>query len=303
MITFEVSEKYCNKKLITVVKAIYPNLPMSSLYKAIRNKDIRVNSVKIKENIILNTGDNVELYINNELLSKNSKPLANSFIYSDNNIVIINKQPGISVHEDKSSSSEITLDKSIKELLISTNNTDGLDSGGPYLCHRLDRNTGGLLIFAKNMKYRDLIMESIKKREIKKIYKCLVWGIPAKSEATLKHYLFKDSAKNQVFVSDVKKTGYVEIITKYKVIKSNSEVSLLEVELITGKTHQIRAHLAHIGCPIVGDSKYGSNKENKKASYKHQALWATKLVFETKNSLELSYLYNKSFEVDPQFNI
>jgi len=170
----------------------------------------------------------------------------------------------------------------------------------PTPCHRLDRNTSGLIIIAKNKNSESIILEKIKNHEIKKYYLATVYGIPKIKSQTLNSYLFKDRKKKQVYISDYKKTGYVNIITKYKVVeesKSNN-TSILEVELITGKTHQIRAHLAHIGFPIIGDNKYGNYKINKAFKKDSQMLISYKLIFDfTTPSNELDYLTGKTFTI------
>ena len=152
----------------------------------------------------------------------------------------------------------------------------------PELCHRLDRNTGGLVIIAKNKASHDFIIEKLESREIKKYYQCLVAGRMEKKEACLHAYLWKDAAKSRVFISDRKKTGAQEIITAYKVLKydRDNDISRLEIELITGRTHQIRAHMAYIGHPVIGDGKYGKNTINRTFGLKRQALWAYRLKFD-----------------------
>lgn len=166
-------------------------------------------------------------------------------------------------------------------------------------CHRLDRNTTGLVLFAKNKEALDILFNKFKNHEIKKFYRALVYGIPKVKNARLEAFLFKDTKNSIVYISDTLKKGYQKIITSYKVLEEfPNNTSLLDVEIETGKTHQIRAHLAHIGYPIVGDGKYGINSVNKKLGYKYQQLCSYKLQFcFSSNSGILSYLNNKIIEL------
>ena len=169
-----------------------------------------------------------------------------------------------------------------------------------FPCHRLDRNTTGLVLFAKNEEALNILLDKFKNREIEKHYKALVYGIPRKKEDTLTAYLFKDAKKSLVYISDVPKKGYEKIITSYKVISCNNKnnTSLLDVNLHTGKTHQIRAHLAHIGYPIIGDGKYGDREINKKFGYKYQQLCSRSLRFCFKTDAGiLNYLNNKNVSI------
>ena len=168
-------------------------------------------------------------------------------------------------------------------------------------CHRLDRNTGGLLLFAKNESALNILLSKFKNREIEKHYLAMVYGIPHLPAQKLKAYLFKDNKKSMVYISDTPQKGYVQIETSYTLIAKNQEknCSLLDVELHTGKTHQIRAHLAHIGLPIVGDGKYGINEINKKLNFKTQQLYSHILKFNFKeDSGILNYLNNQEFRLD-----
>lgn len=290
MVKIVVSEIYNNKKLDRFILDTYPELSRNMLFKAFRQKDIKVNGKRINTNITLNMGDVLEIYIDDKLLSKYefSPEQDLDIIYEDKNILIVNKQQGVPMD----SPTENSLIKMVRAYLG--------DSCNPQLCHRLDRNTGGLVIIALNEESYEIMLEKIKNREVKKFYQCTVVGCPNPRQAELRHFLFKDSKKSQVYIYDTKKSGCVEVITRYKVLEAKGETSILEVELITGRTHQIRAHLAHIGHPIVGDGKYGINEINKKYKAKHQMLWAYKLVFDFKKARILDYLKGKTFEIAPQ---
>ena len=308
MISIEVSQKYNQKKLDKFLMENFRKLSQSSIYKAIRTKNIRINGIKISANTILNTGDQLDIYIKDEILygvSLKDHQISLDIIYEDQHLLLVNKKPGIQVLPDKDCK-ELTLIDVATQYLKEKDEypPDNPVSFPPSLCHRLDRNTGGIIIIAKTQEALTVMLDKIKKREVKKYYQCIVIGCPNLREAELKHYLFKDQKKSHVYISDVRKSGWVEIITRYKVISRGKEMSKLEVELVTGKTHQIRAHLAHIGHPIVGDGKYGVNKFNRMVGSKHQALWAYKVEFDFKDGEILDYLRGKVFETyDIEFDI
>lgn len=275
-----------NKKIINYIKNQFPNVPENAIYKALRQKDIRVNGIKLSENVPVEVGDEITIYIKDDiLLGLSSIFRSDSIIYDDENIVIVNKPQGVLV---QGTDTEVGLEQLI-------NQHYGTTSIVP--CHRLDRNTAGLVIFAKDSESETIILKLIKGHEISKHYRCLVYGHFKQKTATLSAYLFKDSKNNRVIISDEKKKGYVEIVTKYTVLKQNSDnTSLLDVELITGRTHQIRAHLAYIGHPIIGDGKYGVNQINKQFGKTWQELESYKLTFQ--NSFgKLEYLRGKTFKL------
>lgn len=275
-----VPPKYDNKQLNTFILDTFSGLSQNTLYKALRKRDIRVNDIRINSNETIHTGDKIKVFITDELLLS-----VNNFdiVYEDENIAVVNKPAGIEVFGDNSL-------------------TNLLQKQYSYImpCHRLDRNTRGLVLFAKSDTSLEILSNKFKNHEIKKYYKCKVYGIPNNKHSILEAYLFKDSSKSQVYISDVPKKGYRNIITEYTILSSNSEenTSILEVLLHTGRTHQIRAHLAHIGYPIIGDGKYGINEINKKFAKKTQELCAYKLIFDfSSDSGVLEYLNNKVIEI------
>ena len=239
-----VDKKYDGKKLNTFLLDNFNGLTLNTIYKALRKKDIRINNVKISENCIINTGDEITLFITDDLLYKTFNL---NVVYEDDNIIVVNKPIGIEVVS--SNEDEITLTKILQENFSS--------KSFPSPCHRLDRNTYGLVVFAKNDKSLEILLDKFKNMEIEKHYKCTVYGIPKLKNNILEAYLFKDRKKSLVYISDEAKKGYQKIVTSYKVLSENlkNNTSVLDVTLHTGRTHQIRAHFAHIGLPIIGDRK------------------------------------------------
>ena len=283
-------------------------LPLSMMYKAIRTKKIKVNRARAKDNQVLLAGDEIQLFIKDEffdLPQNDNGALAAirpklSIVYEDENILLLNKRPGVLVHEDVAGG-ENTLILHVKAYLYQKGEYDpgAEQSFAPALCNRIDRNTGGIVIAAKNAEALRVMNQKIKENEISKFYLCAAHGKMPKRADTLRGYLRKDSSKNLVTVSDTPIRDGKSIETRYRVLGEKNGNSLLEVELVTGRTHQIRAHLAHIGHPLLGDGKYGKNREEKGRGYKYQALYAYKLVFDpVGGDTALSYLEGRTFSID-----
>jgi 23S rRNA pseudouridine955/2504/2580 synthase len=284
------------------------DLPMSLLYKSIRLKKIKVNRKRAENNTILNEGDTIQCFLAEEFFEKKvdehsfeSISVKLDIIYEDENIMLLNKRPGVSVHEDENGSTN-TLITHIQAYLYQKGEyrPDEEQSFAPALCNRIDRNTGGIVIAAKNAEALRVMNEKIKYREIDKFYLAAVHGIPKPESATLKGWLLKDDKQNMVRVYEKNPPRTAkEIITKYKVVAKKTDSALIEVELLTGRTHQIRAHMAHIDHPLVGDGKYGINKNDRAKGYKYQALYSYKLrfSFDTSTPTALDYLNGKEFKI------
>ncbi len=278
-----VNKKYDNKKLDKFLKDNISTLSNNLFYKTLRKKDIKINGKRVSENVTVFENDEILVYIPDYLLENK---LTLDIIYEDNNILLINKPSNI----------EVTGQDSLTEVVHKLYSSCEFK---PMPCHRLDRNTSGLILFAKNTQALEILLDKFKHHEIEKHYLALVYGIPQKKNERLISYLFKDSSKSFVYISDVPKKGYQKIITSYSLIESfDNNTSLLDIEIETGRTHQIRAHLAHIGLPIIGDGKYGINEINKKFKVKAQKLVSYKLIFRFEHDSKiLEYLNRKSFEL------
>lgn len=273
-----VPKKYEGKKLCKFILDSFPILSQNTLYKALRQKDIKINEKRINKDCLIHADAKIKIFIVDSLLFPNL-----NIVYEDENIIIIDKPINL----------EVTGENSLTNLIQQKYNSKNI-----MPCHRIDRNTTGLVLFAKNETALNILFEKFKKHEIQKSYEALVYGIPTIKQARLESYLFKDTQKSMVYISDEFKQGYQKIITSYNVIKEfSNNTSLLEVDIETGKTHQIRAHLAHIGYPLLGDGKYGINKINKQFGFKYQQLHSFRLKFNFKTDSDiLNYLNNMTIE-------
>ena len=303
----KVGKNDAGQRLDKFLSKAVKGLPMSLMYKYIRTKKIKVNRARTQQSYMLAEGDEILLFIREEFFDLPSKDEDAVYriqpkldiVYEDENIMLLNKRPGVLVHEDVAAT-ENTLILHIKAYLAQKGEYDPTQeqSFSPALCNRIDRNTGGIVIAAKNAEALREMNAKIREDELRKIYLCAVHGRFEKKQDTLYGWLRKNSADNTVEISDRRREGFKNIITKYKVLREREDASLLEVELVTGRTHQIRAHLSHVGHPLLGDGKYGINRREREHGYKFQALYAYRLCFRFKtDDGVLGYLNGKSFEI------
>lgn len=278
-----VNKNYDGKKLNKFLLDNIPNLSYSLFCNTLRKKDIKINGKRTNKDITIFDGDEILVYISDEILdSKSSNSVNLDIIYEDENILVINKPANI----------EVTGIDSLTSLIHKKYENSDFK---PMPCHRLDRNTTGLILYAKNEEALNILLGKFKNHEIEKHYLAWVYGIPPVDYKRLESYLFKDNKKSMVYISDVPKKGYVKIITSFSVLERKPDnTSILDVQIETGKTHQIRAHLAHIGYPIIGDGKYGKNEINKQFGKKSQMLcsYILKFNFKTDGGI-LNYLNSK----------
>ncbi len=289
-----------------VSKAV-PLLPDSLLQKYIRLKRIKLNGKRAERGSRLNEGDVIQLYINDEFFDTPRQENAYltvaapkiNIIYEDEHILLVDKKPGQAVHPHDGAEYGKTLIDHIQAYLYAKREWRPREENAfaPALCNRIDRNTGGIVIAAKTAQALRIMNQKIKDREIEKKYLCIVHGTPSPKEGKLEGYIFKDAAKNRVYVTKTPQKGSKTAVTLYKTLQSKGGLSLVECELITGRTHQIRAQMAAAGHPLLGDGKYG--KLDKRYDRNFQALYSYRLRFAFTTDAEcLSYLDGKSFEVD-----
>lgn len=289
-----------------VSKAV-PLLPDSLLQKYIRLKRIKLNGKRAERGSRLNEGDVIQLYINDEFFDTPRQENAYltvaapkiNIIYEDEHILLVDKKPGQAVHPHDGAEYGKTLIDHIQAYLYAKREWRPREENAfaPALCNRIDRNTGGIVIAAKTAQALRIMNQKIKDREIEKKYLCIVHGTPSPKEGKLEGYIFKDAAKNRVYVTKTPQKGSKTAVTLYKTLQSKGGLSLVECELITGRTHQIRAQMAAAGHPLLGDGKYG--KLDKRYARNFQALYSYRLRFAFTTDAEcLSYLDGKSFEVD-----
>jgi len=282
----------------------YPLLKTGTVNKFFRNNKIKLNGKKAPLNTPLKKGDILSLYIEDFYFEKPDKDTAFRFssklleiIYEDENLLVVNKPAGIPVIDDNWQNYD-TLINRVKNYCY----LNGVDCS-PSLCHRLDTGTQGIVMLAKNSDFLQFMLELFKEKSLQKEYVCVVKGIPQKKTETYSAYLTKNPKEAYVTVSAKSKNSNSKPIqTKVTLVESYNDYSLLNIGLITGRTHQIRAHLAYLGMPVLGDSRYGINALNRQLKMKYQALCSKKITFGKINDSRYSYLSGKSFEcADPWF--
>lgn len=292
MIIHIVTEQENNKTIERILLSAF-NIERNAVYKALRKKDIKINGKRVSDNMRLAAGDRIEAYI---FFSKDQNEDINNkslykVIYENDIILIADKKQGVPVTDDKNG--EISLIKHINN-----------DFSSNYeLCHRIDRNTGGLVIISKKHELTQRIKDAINNRFYNKIYKCIVWGNAENIIGVKKAWLFKDVSQNRVYIYSEKRKYTKEIITEILKAKydAKSNTTLLEINLITGRTHQIRAHLAFLGHQIIGDGKYGANDVNRRFGYKYQALWACSLIPNNIDEEMKDILPDEIISTEPKF--
>lgn len=302
--TLTITKNDAGQRLDKFLTKTYRNLPTSLLYKAIRKKDIRLNGKRCEANSRLQEGDSVYLFLPDDALA--IAPPTYAFmhasrsldiVYEDDHVMLLNKKAGLLVHPDDKEFAD-TLIFRVQRYLYEKGEYDPASeqSFTPALVNRIDRNTCGIVIAAKTAAALRILNDKLKNREIEKFYLCIVHGRMPKPTDTLEGYLEKNENQNRVYISDVPRPGARTIRTRYTVLEQRGDLSLLEIHLLTGRTHQIRAHLASIGHPLLGDGKYGTNALNKGTGFNKQALCSYRLQFDfTSDAGELQYLNGKEF--------
>ena len=285
----EITKNDSGQRLDKFLTKRFKNMPQSLMYKYIRTKYIKLNGKKCEISSRLAEGDILTLYIKDEFFEEQpdeydflKAPVKLDIIYEDENIMLLNKKPGLIVHPDETYHFDSLIAR-VQHYLYE-------------LVNRSDRNTGGIVIASKNAETLRIMNQKVKDRELNKYYLCIAVGIFERKSDLLTGYLEKNEKQNRVYISKKPTENAKTIKTKYKVLAEKNNFSLVEVDLLTGRTHQIRAHLASIGHPLLGDGKYGKNEINRKMGYKWQALYSYKLSFNfTTDGGILEYLNGKTF--------
>ena len=281
-----------NIRLDRCLQEAFPALTFNKLSKYLKENKIKVNSKKVPLNTIVNRSDEIKLFILDEFLENTPQVLdKKDIVFEDSHILVAFKKAGLeSINDD------VNIDTLNKRIQTYLQDTSGC------ICHRLDTGTSGLLIYAKTKDVEDALLDAIKNHKIKKFYTCVTFGWPKDNEGVIQNFLLKcDDGYVKVFKTQVENSK--EAITKYKVISKKDELAYLDVELLTGRTHQIRVHMKSMGCPILGDSKYGNNDANKKYNKKRQCLCAYKIALPAFNNI-LQPLSNMVFEIEkPTFDL
>lgn len=295
-VTLQVTDKSDGSRLDRFIKAELPDISHGLLYRALRRKDIRLNGARVKHVCPVRSGDTVTIYLE-EVAAANARDGSSAVpavIYEDEHLLLVKKQPGLLVLADAGRPG-VSLTEIVRAYWRRSKPAGEPNGFAPYPCHRLDRNTGGVVIYAKTEQALVEIRDRFAGGEVRKFYECIVRGRPTPPQGELRHNLRKDIREGKVYIYDEPLAGTVPIITRYCLRCFGSGNSLLDVELVTGKTHQIRAHLAYIGCPILGDRKYGAWEWNRNFGEKKQALWASQVCFDFVAAGVLSYLRGRCF--------
>jgi len=303
----QIKKNDAGQRLDRFVAKALPLLPPALLQKYIRLKRIKVNGKGAARDLRLTEGDVLQLYINDEFFDQPSeenrflsifKPQL-EILYEDENLLLVDKRPGLVVHADETEKVN-TLINHIQAYLYQKKewNPKWENAFAPALCNRIDRNTGGIVIAAKTAEALRIINDKIRDHELRKSYLCVTVGRPRPAEGKIEGFLLKDEVKKQVSFYRKPVPGGRKAITLYKTLETRGELSLVECELLTGRTHQIRVSMAEIGCPLLGDGKYGNGQVNRKYGETKQALYSYRLAFDfTTDAGALEYLRGKVFKV------
>jgi len=304
---FVIGKNDAGQRLDRWLAKTLPLLPAGLAQKYIRLKRVKVNGKGSQKDVRLNEGDVLQLYINDEFFEtpapenaflKLFKPRLD-IVYEDGHLLLVNKRPGMVVHGDEGEKVN-TLINHIQAYLYQKKEWSPYaeHSFAPALCNRIDRNTGGIVIAAKTAEALRVMNQKIRDRELTKRYLCVVSGRMTPPDGRLKGYLFKDEVKKQVYVRSRPEPGAKTAVTLYRTLAVKDGLSLVECDLITGRTHQIRAQFAAAGHPLLGDGKYGSERRNREYGRKYQALYSYQLTFDfTTDAGALEYLNGRSWTV------
>jgi len=304
---FQIGKNDAGQRLDRFLAKTAPLLPASLAQKYIRLKRIKVDGKRADRDTRLLEGNIVQMYINDEFFDKPREDNAFltvaapklNIVYEDENIILVDKRPGLAVHPHDGAEYGRTLIDHIQAYLYQKREWRPREEHAftPALCNRIDRNTGGIVIAAKTAEALRVMNQKIKDRELEKKYLCIVHGTPKPASGKLEGFIFKDAKENRVFVTKQSQAGAKTAVTLYKTLCSKNGLSLVECELITGRTHQIRAMMAWAGHPLLGDGKYG--KLDKRYDRKYQALYSYKLKFTfTTDAGSLNSLNGKEFTVN-----
>ena len=306
---FTIGPNDAGQRLDRFLAKAVPLLPASLAQKYIRIKRIKRNSGRAERDTRLEAGDVLQLYINDEFFDKPREDnafltVANpklNIVYEDEHILLVDKRPGLAVHPHDGAEYGRTLIDHIQSYLYQKREWRPREENAftPALCNRIDRNTGGIVIAAKNAETLRIINEKIRDRELDKRYLCITVGVPKPAEGKIECFLLKDEKKKEVAVYHKPVPGGKTAVTKYRTLEKRGELALVEVELLTGRTHQIRASFADLGCPLLGDGKYGRGEVNKRYGETRQALYSYQLTFDLPTDAGiLNYLKGRTFTVE-----
>ena len=307
MKSFIINSNDAGQRVSKFIEKTVPALPQGLLYKSFRLKRIKLNKKRCQPQDRLSQGDLLELYINDEFFGEGRQDLVFlkvpdriQVVYEDQNILLVDKNPGLVVHEDDDNTPDTLINRILHYLYNKGEyQPDAEQSFVPALCNRIDRNTGGIVMAAKNAETLRILNQKIKDRELEKRYLCVIHGTMPQREGKLEGYLWKDEVKKQVYVRSKPVPGAKTAVTLYRTLAVRNSLSLVECELITGRTHQIRAQFSAAGHPLLGDGKYGSERDNRRYGRHGQALYSYRLSFHfTTGAGPLEPLNGRSWQVE-----